>query len=84
MTEHPRISVLEDVDTGLFALYATSYGSTMPAGPRLFRAPPHPDIAFRHTSQAGAERDAAKLTEYIGRTWQKEVSRKKAREMGAT
>lgn len=36
-----------------------------PAGPRLFRAPPIPDISFTHDNQIDALRDAERLTKYI-------------------
>lgn len=63
--EIPMISVVENEDSGLFTLYAHSYGSLVVAGPRLFRAPPHPDISFQHLSKSGAETDAGKLRAYL-------------------
>ncbi len=36
-----------------------------PAGPRIFRAPPHPDVRFSHTTQQGAETDAEEIRKYI-------------------
>lgn len=44
---------------------ATSYTKTELAGPRLFRAAPHPDIKFTHDSQADALKDAEKLRVYL-------------------
>lgn len=61
----PVISVEQDLDSGEFSLVATSYGQTMPCGPRLFRASPFPAIAFSHTSQESADRDAATLRQYL-------------------
>lgn len=61
----PTISVISDLDTGSFDLYASSYGQTMPCGPRLFRASPFPAIAFSHTNQEDAEKDAATLRAYL-------------------
>jgi hypothetical protein len=41
--------------------------SPSPAGPRLFRASPHPDISFRHPDRLTAERDAEILRNYLDR-----------------
>lgn len=77
----PTISVGFDCDTGGCRLYATSYGSAMPAGERLFRAPPLPNIRFSHEDREQAETDAGKLREYVERTWtQRGPSRKQVRE----
>lgn len=70
MTEHPTISVQEDFDRG-FVLMATSYNMTATAGPRLFKAPPHPSIKFVHEDRESAERDAVILQEYIETSWPK-------------
>ena len=83
MIDLPTISVAHDLDTGDYRLYVTSYGSTMPAGPRLFRAPPHPDIRFSHISEAHAEHDATLLRAYIDTAYGKTVSKKKVRAAGA-
>lgn len=60
----PTISVSRDPD-GLFRLYATSYAQTTPAGERLFRGYPRPEIAFVHASEQAAERDATALRGYL-------------------
>ncbi len=65
MVEIPQISVAYDLDTGLHEIVATSYGRASPAGPRLFRAPPHPEIAFAHDTPEAAEADAQKLRAYL-------------------
>lgn len=39
--------------------------SDFPAGPRLFRAPPLPDIQFTHALLPDAERDAVLLRKYV-------------------
>jgi hypothetical protein len=52
-------------DEMCWRLYATDHGHTAIAGPRLFRAPPHPDIQFAHDSAQDAERDAATLRAYL-------------------
>lgn len=51
----------------------------MPAGDRLFRAPPIPDIKFDHALLADAERDAAKLRTYMATTGGKIQSKKEIR-----
>jgi hypothetical protein len=45
--------------------------AAMPAGQRLFRAPPIPDIAFSHSNMEEALRDAVRLTKYIDETHHK-------------
>ena len=72
----PTITISEDFDTGLFTLMATSYSQTMPAGPRLFRAPPHPAICFEHVTEADAIRDAQLLRDYIDAEWPKKAMSK--------
>jgi hypothetical protein len=79
----PAITIQFDLETESHTLYATSYGQTTPAGPRLFRAPPHPDIQFSHETQAQAEAAATKLRAYIEATWGKQPSKAKARKEGA-
>lgn len=39
--------------------------STAPAGPRLFRDTPYPEIKFEHPTREEAEIDAAKLRAYL-------------------
>lgn len=73
----PVVSVEGSGDS--WRLMASSYGTTSPAGERLFRAPPFPKIEFAHTKEADARRDAALLTDYIDRTWPKKISRDKIR-----
>lgn len=61
----PHITVIYDLESEAHVLHATSYGQTMPAGPRLFRAPPWPDIAFEHSTAEAASHDAALLQRYL-------------------
>lgn len=61
----PQITVAFDADEDYFVLMATSYGRTSPAGERLFRAQPWPDISFRHFTQESAETAAATLRAYL-------------------
>ncbi len=59
------ISTSHNFDTDRWHLYVTNYNRTEVAGPRIFRAPPHPDIAFEHDTREAAEADARKLQEYL-------------------
>lgn len=61
----PEITVSHDLDSGEFTLCASSYGQVMPAGERLFRGYPHPEIRFSHTTEDSANRDAATLRAYL-------------------
>lgn len=61
-----HILVRFDADTGTHDLYAhDGCMAPMPAGPRIFRAPPLPDIKFSHELRADAEKDAATLRKYL-------------------
>jgi hypothetical protein len=80
----PIISTSYDMDTGQWEILATSYSRTAPAGPRLFRAPPFLDIEFTHDTEDGANRDAAKLREYLaGVAAKRGPSKAKLRKSGA-
>lgn len=60
------ISISSNFDSGGFRLMVTSYNMTAPAGPRLFRAPPHPSIAFgEYATGEAAEADRTKLQAYL-------------------
>ena len=78
------ISTSYGLDAGQWQLFATSYSRTEPAGPRLFRAAPWPEIAFTHDDEAAANKDAAKLREYLDAIAAKRgPSKAKLRKMGA-
>jgi hypothetical protein len=63
------IRVQYDVESDHFELWARDDTMRdMPAGPRLFRGAPYPEVQFAHETQGAAERDAAKLQEYLNRT----------------
>jgi hypothetical protein len=51
----------------------------MPAGQRLFRAPPHPDVVFSSDTMEGAEENARKLRVYLGGLAPKKHSKKELR-----
>lgn len=61
----PIISTSFSLDDGRYHLMCASYGTVAPAGPRLFRSPPHPRIQFVHDSAEQAEHDAQLLREYL-------------------
>lgn len=69
-----------DADDFCWRLYVSAPGQSapMPAGERLFRAQPHPEIEFTHDSEAGAARDAARLREYLGRVGERKGKRSKS------
>lgn len=80
MTQLPIITICQDKGSDEYWIAATSYGRTAPAGERLFKAKPHPDIKFKHTSLAKAERDAALLQEYINNPPKKSRKREDSEE----
>ncbi len=61
----PIISTAFDASTEEHVLMVTSYGRTSEAGPRILRAPPHPDVQWRHADEAAATRDASLLQRYL-------------------
>lgn len=68
----PAISTEFDLATGTFYLTATSYGLCAPAGARLFRGPPFPDVQFQgHATEEQAKEHAARLAAYIAERWPK-------------
>lgn len=79
----PRITIEYDLDSDRWSLMATSYSRTTPAGPRLFRAPPWPAIAFEHADEAAAQKDARTLQNYLDGVYARRgPSRAKVRAMG--
>ncbi len=54
--------------------------SPAPAGPRIFRGPPHPEVAFVHDSPDAAEEDARKIRVYLTGLPKKPASKKKTYE----
>ena len=74
----PLISVLFDADTEQYRLYCSAHGHTAVAGPRIFRAPPHPAIRWTHDSQGAAEADAQTLRDYLAGLPQKKMTKKAA------
>jgi hypothetical protein len=65
VSDHPiMISVKQDEQLK-FRLYCTKIGYTMPAGERLFRAKPYPEVKFVHDDYNSAVLDADKLQKYL-------------------
>lgn len=64
-------------------IMVTSYGRTEVAGPRILRAPPHPDIEWSHPEQGQAESHAQLLRNYLDQLPTRTVSKKKLRQMGS-
>lgn len=52
----------------------------MPAGERLFRAPPYPEMKFSHQTIEQAEEDAQKLRSYLAALAPRKPSKKQQRE----
>lgn len=61
----PHITTELNGDSDLWHLYATSYMKTEPAGERLFRSRPYPDVQFCHADEATANEHAARLQAYL-------------------
>ena len=60
------ITIEYDADTDRYHLMVSDGRmSPMPAGPRLFRAPPFPEIKWAHDALEGAKLDASKLQRYV-------------------
>lgn len=75
----PRIFIQLDAESGEFDLWFESHGRQVPAGPRLFRAPPHPQIKFHHETMAAAEQDAAQMRTYLQHISGRDPSKRKSR-----
>jgi len=56
---------LFDADTMEYVIMVRSFNKTEFCGPRIFRAPPHPEVAFRHHSEAAALADVVKIEAYF-------------------
>jgi len=84
MTAQPTITTAFDMDDGCWRIYAESYGRVNPAGPRLFRAAPWPDVRWEHPTEESAQADAQKLRAYLDSLGQRKgPSKAKLRKLGA-
>lgn len=63
-TYTPPVITVDNV-LGQWTLFATSYGRTAIAGPRIFRHEPWPEVEFRHATRETAEQHAITLREYL-------------------
>lgn len=72
-----------DLDTGLHEIMCRSHGFTAPGGPRLFRAPPHPEVQWAHPTAEGAEADIRKLRAYFAALPEKKQSKTELRRVRA-
>jgi hypothetical protein len=54
-----------DFEMDRYELLVTSHGRTNPAGPRLFRGAPWPDVQFQHATKEAAQKDADTLQAYL-------------------
>ena len=79
-----RIYVEFDLDSGRYLIMCDDRRmAPMPAGRRLFRAPPYPDIKFSHPTIEKAEHDARLLRSYLAQLVPKKPSKKQQREYTA-
>ncbi len=80
----PTISIQLDLDSCQYELMCESYSRIAPAGPRIFRAPPHPDVKFRHDTLSAAQTDAQKIRDYLSNLGTRKQSKQAIREFAAT
>jgi hypothetical protein len=66
-----------------WTLWVDGLGGKAIAGPRLFRAPPWPDIRWSCGTQAEAEVEADKLRKYLSALPVKKTTKKKSSAMSA-
>jgi hypothetical protein len=61
------IFLLFDADTMEYVIMVRSFNKTEFCGSRIFRAPPYPEVQFRHHSEAAALADVAKIEAYFAK-----------------
>lgn len=73
-----------DSDRDRYDLMVTGNGmGPIPAGPRIFRAPPHPDVTFTHDTMAEAKIAQDKIEKYFAGLGKKQPTKKELREVEA-
>ncbi len=73
-----------DADKDTYELWCSDGRmSATPVGPRIFRSPPHPVVAFSHGTAQEAESDAAKIRTYLASLPQRQPTKKEVRQAGA-
>jgi hypothetical protein len=78
------ITTEQDFDTGRFILMVTCRAQPpMPAGPRLFRAPPYPEMKWQCETAEEAETYAARMRAYLAALPERKQSKRELREVGA-
>ncbi len=76
-----RIFIEFDLDLATYVIMCDDGRmSPAPAGQRLFRARPHPDIKFSHPTIEQAENDARLLRNYLSALAPRKISKKEQRE----
>lgn len=79
----PEVFSIYDAEADEYVLVVRNFGRTEPFGPRLFRAPPHPEVKDRHATAKEAEADVAKVRAYFAGLGTRKISKKAARAEGA-
>lgn len=76
MTLYPQY----DMDTGMYEIWVSDERMRpMPAGPRIFRAPPLPDVKFCHEDMSSAQKDCRTIMTYLS-TLKKQPTKKEIKE----
>jgi hypothetical protein len=75
------VKIFIEFDDGIYRLMCDDNRMRpMPAGARLFRAQPHPEMKFSHSTIEEAEEDAQKLRRYLEQLAPKKPTKKQQRE----
>lgn len=73
-----------DLDTNLHRLMVRDGRlSPMPAGPRIFRAPPFPKVAWAYGDEGEAAAACGVVQKYLDGLGQRKQTKKEIREVGA-
>lgn len=66
-----------------YGLYVTSYNRTEPAGPRVLRGKPHPDVEWEYSKHEDALNGAARLQAYIDKHINDKIAKSELRKQEA-